>query len=89
MKKISPHLVGLMCGAFFAIGHAVWSLMVALGFAQTFLDWILSLHFVDNPFTIQPFSLTTAVTLVVFVFIVWYIIGWISGWLWNWFITKK
>ena len=89
MKKVQPHMIGIICGAFFALGHAFWSLMVALGLAQSFLNWILALHFVNNPFTIRPFDITTAATLVVFVFIVWYIIGWVSGWMWNWLITKK
>jgi hypothetical protein len=89
MKKIQPNAIGLFCGVCMGLSHAVWAAVVALGFAQAFLDWILSLHFIDNPYIIRPFDISTALILVFFTFVVGYAVGWISGQLWNVLAKKK
>ena len=89
MKKVQPNAIGLFCGVCMGLAHAVWATVVALGFAQAFLDWILALHFINNPYTIRPFDMMTALTLVMFTFVVGYVVGWISGVLWNALAKKK
>lgn len=81
--KFKPMTVALYTGFFLAAFHLLWSLMVALGVGQTYLDWILRLHFVKNPFVVMPFDLNTMITLVVFTFIVGFIVGWVGTMCWN------
>jgi len=82
-KELNKNQVGLLVGCFMALFHALWSLLVATGLAQAFLDWIYGLHFLSNPFVVEPFNLVTAVTLVVVVFIFGYLFGWLFAFLWN------
>ncbi|MFH0936882.1 MAG: hypothetical protein V1808_01155 [Candidatus Daviesbacteria bacterium] len=79
---------GLILGAFFALLHAGWAILVALGIAQALMDFIYGLHFMNNPFVISGFSVTTAVMLVIVTGVVGYIFGWLFAYLWN-TIKKK
>jgi len=88
MKKINPGEVGLALGGLLAVWHAVWALLVMLGFAKPLLDFILSLHFLSNPYQLMPFNLMTAVTLVVVTGVMGYIMGLVFGVLWN-SVAKK
>ena len=82
-KELNPGKVGLIIGAFMAVVHLIWSLMVAFGVAQGWLDWIFKLHFVKNSFVVAGFNLVTAIYLLIVVFIVGYILGWIFAWVHN------
>ena len=86
---LNKNLTGLIVGLFFAIVHAFWSLIVALGFAQLFLDWIYSLHFMNNPFEILNFDMITAVTLVGVTFVCGYLFGWIFSAVFNLLHRRK
>lgn len=44
--------------------HAAWAGVVASGLAQTFLDFIFRLHFIDPPYHVSAFSLATAAMLI-------------------------
>ncbi|MFH1392978.1 MAG: hypothetical protein ABIG73_01155 [Patescibacteria group bacterium] len=66
-----------------AIVHAVWSLMVLLGMAKLFMDWILGLHFLSFQYSIDPFAFLSALMLVIVAGVFGYIVGYIFGWLWN------
>ena len=86
--KLHPNTTGLLFGAFFGLWHLVWALLVASDLAQGFLDWMYSIHFLENPFFVAPFDLMTAVTLVVVTSFVGYMVGWVFASLWN-TIAKK
>lgn len=75
--KIRPHEAGLAFGLFLGFWHAVWSLMVFLGIAQAFLDWILMLHSLANPYQVLQFDLMRSATLVVVTAIFGYLVGYI------------
>ena len=83
-SKVAPHVVGLALGAFAALWHAVWALLVYLDLAQGLLDWIFGLHFIANPYVVDVFNFGTAVTLVVVTFVCGYGTGWVLGTIWNW-----
>jgi len=89
MKKVHAHDVGLIVGATVSIMHIVWSLIVFLGLANWYLDFIFSLHFVSNPFVIQSFDWGKAVTLWVITFVAGYLVGWVFGVVWNTLLKKK
>ena len=84
---MNKHKAGLTLGALLGFVHLVWGIMVAFGFAQTYLNWIFGLHFLNNPFEVGVFSLTTAATLVVVTFVVGYIVGWLFAYFWG--MVKK
>ena len=81
---INNKRLGLTLGTLVGGLHAVWSLLVAFGYAKPFMDWVMSLHFVVNPgYQIQPFDLTTAVILVVVTSCVGYAVGYAFATIWN------
>ncbi len=81
--KLNPNKTGLALGGLFALSHAGWSVLVAIGLAQALLDFVYSIHFLSNPFVVEAFSLTTALTLVVFTAVVGYVFGWVFALIWN------
>ena len=49
--------------------HAFWAFLVFMGWAQPLINFILELHMMDLPLTVQPFQLLRALELVVFAFL--------------------
>lgn len=80
---MNKNKVGLTLGALLALWHLVWGIMVALHWAQPFLNWIYKLHFLNNPFKVGVFNITTTITLMVVTFIFGYIFGWVFVYLWE------
>ena len=81
--KTNKYLVGLVFGLVGAVWHLFWSVLVWLGWAQGFIDFIFRLHFITPPYKINPFDLRTAAMLVTAVFIIWVIFGFIAAIVWN------
>ena len=50
--------------------HFVWVLLVALGWAQPFMDFVFKLHMLDSPFKVQPFNIVLALGLLVITFLI-------------------
>ena len=73
----------LIFGTFVALMHLIWSIMVFLGLAQPYLNFILGLHFLNNPYTVSAFSLSTALMLIAFTFVIGYLVGWVFALIWN------
>lgn len=86
---VNSNRVGLVLGFFIALFHFVWSLVVALGWAQAVLDFIYNIHFLNNPFLIQEFSLGKALVLVCFTFVMGYIGGYVLSLVWNKVVSKR
>ena len=81
--KLNPHRTGLALGAFGALVHIVWVGAVAVGFAQTWLDFVLSMHFLSNPYRISAFNGGQAVMLVVIAGVLGYVFGNVFSVVWN------
>ena len=88
-NNLDPMRVAWAVGLFAAIMHAIWSVIVALGFGQAWVNWILSLHFISSPHVVGPFDLMTAVTLIIVTFILGAIVGWIFASTWNWAARRR
>lgn len=86
--KLDPQKTGLGLGSLFGLMHLLWSLMVAIGFAQGLMDWIYSIHFLNNPFRVGVFDVMTALILIVITSIVGFVIGWVFATLWNYWQKK-
>lgn len=83
MKALKENQVALMVGLVAGGVHLLWSIMIALGLGQVYLDFILGLHMVNNPFVVGPFNLGTTVMLVLVTFVIGYVLGWVFAYLWN------
>ena len=81
--KLTEHHAGLALGTLVALAHAVWATMVFLGVAQPYLDWMLMLHSLSNPFQVLPFDLVRSLILVGATFVIGYIVGWVFANIWG------
>jgi len=80
---MSKHKVGLVVGSFAGLVHLVWSVAIALGFAQPWIDFVYRIHSLNNPFTVMHFELGKAVGLIILTFIIGYIVGYVFAALWH------
>jgi hypothetical protein len=85
MSTVNPVRIGLVLGAVIGLWHLSWSLLVALGWAQPFIDFIFWMHFIKPVYVIQAFNPITAATLIVVTAVIGFVIGTVFGVLWNWF----
>lgn len=83
MKKSFPVSFGMATGSFAGIMHILWSVMVALGWAKPWMEWIAELHFIDLSVRFYAFNFGTAILLVIITTIVGFIIGYIFGTIWT------
>jgi hypothetical protein len=81
--KINPNRAGLALGAVVGLWHLSWSLLVALGWAQAFINFVLWMHFIKPIYVIDVFNIGTAVILIVVTSVIGYVIGGVFGLLWN------
>jgi len=87
--KLNVRSTALMFGTFAALVHIIWSLVVFLGFAKSYLDWMLGLHFLNNPFRVAPFNITTALILIAATFVIGCFVGSLFAWVWNYLRRGK
>ena len=80
---VNQHKLGLLFGAFMGALHVEWVGLVLIGWAKPLLDWVFRLHFIDASVTILPFSIGSAIALVIATSVVSYASGWILGFIWN------
>ena len=83
MNKVSSNKVGLAVGGMLGIVHAVWALMVLVGIAKPFMDWILGLHFLSFQYNVNSFIFSNALLLVIVTALIGYLMGYVAGWVWN------
>lgn len=76
-------VVGLYTGLLLAAWHLIWVLFVMMGWAKGILDFVFGLHFLSNPYVIQPFTFCNALMLIVFVFVAWFVLGYAATLAWN------
>ena len=81
---INKHKLGLVVGSFLGLCHFVWAWLVLTGMAQSVLNWIFQLHFIQPPITLLPFSIGSAVGLIAFNFVIGYAGGCFAGAICNW-----
>ncbi len=72
---MNTNKTGSVLGVFFGIWALAWEIVLFLGLGQKLIDWKLNLLSLSNPFTVAPFSATSAVELIVAFVIGGYILG--------------
>lgn len=87
MRPIHTFKTALSTGAMLGLFHAFWASLVALGWGQAVLDFVLRLHMIHMDFTVGPFALVTAAALVAFTTGVGFVFGLIFALIWNRFAS--
>lgn len=75
--------IGLVFGALLGGWHVVWSVLVAIGWAQPLLDFIFWAHMLKPIYIVAGFNVTAAITLVIVTSAAGYALGYVGAWLWN------
>lgn len=84
MRHISPIKTGLAVGTVIGLWHAIWVILVGIGWAKPVLDFILKLHFLDVQYSLAPYATTTAATLILLTFAIGGLFGVVFALVWNW-----
>jgi len=72
---MNAHKTGMSLALLFGLFGLIWEIIIAIGSAQGYLTWKLSLISLNNPFTVSAFNLGTAIELIVLMLIGGYLIG--------------
>ena len=80
---IDPLKTGYVVGAFVGGIHLLWSILVALGWAQALIDFVFWMHMISVQYVVKPFDLTAATTLVVVTAIAGCVAGYLFALIWN------
>jgi hypothetical protein len=83
MTSMSPNRAGLVLGVFLGVWHSLWALLVALGWAQTVIDFVFWIHFLKPPYVVASFNASTALVLVGVTASIGYAMGFVFGVIWN------
>ena len=80
---INPAKVAITLGAFLGGGYVIWSIFVALGWAQALVDFKLWVHMVSVPVVVKAFDLSAVATLIIISTVIGYIVGYVFALIWN------
>lgn len=83
MQELNVGKAALMVGFFVGGAHLIWSILIALRWAQALVNFSAGLHMVTAPVQVLPFNLGTAFLLILIAFTVGYIGGRIFASIWN------
>lgn len=84
MNHLNPKKTGLAVGKLVGGLHLVWAVLVALGWAQTLVNFSMWAHMVSVPVVVKAFDLSAAVTVVIVATFVGFFIGYVFAKIWNW-----
>ncbi len=80
---LNPQKAALSIGLFIGGWHLVWSLLVAFGWAQPLVDFVLWMHMISLPYVVKSFDMSAAATLIILTTVAGYIFGLIFARIWN------
>ena len=63
--------------------HALWILLILLGWAQALLDFVFWAHMIQSVYVVKPFDPRAAIALVLFSSVMGYAFGLCGAMLWN------
>lgn len=80
---INANKVGLVFAAIIAGWHVCWSLLILMGWAQPFIDFIFWAHMIRSIYIVKPFDPVAALTLVGVTAAMGYVMGYFGAIVWN------
>jgi hypothetical protein len=83
MVTIHPHRAGLVVAILLGGWHFLWSLLVAVGWAQPLIDFIFWIHFIRPIYVVAKFNIGVALLLIAVSAAIGYAMGWSVAVLWN------
>jgi len=83
MMTVHPHRAALIVAILLGGWHLMWSILVAVGWAQPLIDFIFWIHFIRPVYVIERFNLGIALLLIAVTAGIGYAIGWSFAVLWN------
>jgi hypothetical protein len=83
MGAVNPNKAGLVLAAVFGGWHLLWAALVALGVAQTVIDFLFWIHFIKPVYIIEPFAVGRAAILILVTAGIGYGAGLAFGIIWN------
>jgi len=89
MQEINKKKIGMVTGAFMALIHLCWAVLVAIGLAQPLMDWIFGLHMIRPPYQVMRFNIWSALILIIVAYLGGYAFGWVFAHVWNRYLKKK
>lgn len=69
--------------------QAAWSILVLTGWAQSIIDVIFWLHFIEPPYHVGPFSWPRALGLIAATSAIGYLLGGFVGVIWNRLVAAR
>jgi hypothetical protein len=88
MRPINPVKTGLSTGAMLGLLHSLWAGLVAAGWGQAVLDFVLRLHMIHMTMSVGPFDVVTAAGLVALTTSIGFAFGTIFALIWNMFAAR-
>ena len=83
MGAIKPSRAALVFGLLAGGWHLLWSLFVALHWAQPLIHFIFWIHFNKPVYVVEGFGLGRALILIAVTSTIGGGVGYFFGWLWN------
>lgn len=83
MGRIHANKAALVLGALMGGWHLIWAILVALGWGQKVIDFVLWMHFIKPVYIIDSFKIGTAAVLIVITSAIGYAVGGAFAIGWN------
>ncbi len=83
MERIQPIKAGLAFGVMLGGWHLLWATLVALGWAQTVLNFVFWMHFIRPIYVIEGFQIGIALTLIAITAAIGFAGGYLFARVWN------
>ena len=84
MNHLNPAKTGLALGKLVGGVHLMWSIFIALGWAQALVNFSQWAHMVSVPVVVGAFALSAAFTVVLVATFIGYALGYVFATIWNW-----
>lgn len=82
-RTINAHALGIACGMLLGCWHVAWSILVLVGWAQSIIDFVFWLHFIEPPYHVGLFDWPRALGVIAGTAVVGYALGSFAGVIWN------